>query len=291
MADPPLVLTLISDLMVAVQIESAVAAMGFRLRRIQSGEELEPGMREQSGTARGAAYLGEPLAGRGSVFIARLAEWRPALVIVQLTSTAIPWPEWVAALKSSPATRRIPVLAFGPHTNLDLRTQAIDVGCDAVVAQGRLLSGLPDLVDKYARRVDQAGIEAECQGELSPLARKGIQLFNRQEYYDAHEELESAWMEETGPVRELYRGILQVAVAYMQITRGNYRGALKMFLRLRQWLDPLPDHCRGVDVAQLRTQALAARAALEALGEFRIGEFDRSLLKPVRLVDSQPTQD
>jgi hypothetical protein len=54
-----------------------------------------------------------------------------------------------------------------------------------------------------------------------------------------------------------------------------------MFLRLRQWLDPLPDECRGVNVALLREQALAARAELEALGPDRIGEFDRALMKPV----------
>jgi hypothetical protein len=72
-------------------------------------------------------------------------------------------------------------------------------------------------------------------------------------------------------------------VAYLQITRHNHSGALKMFLRMRQWLDPLPDECRGVNVAQLRADALAARAALEALGPERIGEFDPALFKPLLL--------
>jgi hypothetical protein len=48
---------------------------------------------------------------------------------------------------------------------------------------------------------------------------------------------------------EVYRAVLQVAVAYFQIERGNYNGAAKMFLRLRQWIDPLPDYCRGIDIA------------------------------------------
>jgi hypothetical protein len=72
-----------------------------------------------------------------------------------------------------------------------------------------------------------------------------------------------------------------VAVAYLQIERGNYNGALKMFLRMRQWLDPLPAVCRGVDVAQLRRDARTARQALEALGPGRIHEFERGLFKPV----------
>ena len=76
-----------------------------------------------------------------------------------------------------------------------------------------------------------------------------------------------------------------IAVAYLQITRGNYNGAIKMFLRSRQWLDPLPGAMRGVDVAALRQDAARVRAALEALGAERIGEFDVRQLQPVKVVD------
>ena len=281
MAEAPLVLTLISDLFFAVQIEGAIRALGYRLQRVERGEQVEP---ETPGTPlaeTGGPYLGEPLSGRGAGFVAQLVEWRPALVIVELMSKAIPWADWVAAMKASPATRRIPVLAYGPHTDLELRARALAAGCDAVLAQGRLVSALPELITKHARLVDDEALEAGCLGEPSPLALKGIDLFNRGQYFEAHEELELAWMEETGPVRELYRGILQVAVAYLQIERLNYKGALKMFMRLRQWLDPLPDECRGVNVGRLREQALAARAELEGLGPERIGEFNRALLQPV----------
>ncbi len=279
MSQPPLILGLVSDLFFTVQIENAVKALGYRARWIERGEAVEPVQ------PAAAARPGEPLTRTGSVFIARLVEWQPALVIVELSSRAIPWPEWIAALKSSAATRRIPVVAFGPHTDLDLRARAIDVGCDAVIAKGRLVTALPELIQKYARLADTTGLEADCEGELSALALKGIELFNRREFFEAHEELEHAWNEEPGPARELYRGILQVAVAYLQITRQNYNGALKMFLRMRQWLDPLPDQCRGVDVGQLRADALAARAELERLGTERIGEFDPGQFKPLVIGD------
>jgi hypothetical protein len=54
-----------------------------------------------------------------------------------------------------------------------------------------------------------------------------------------------------------------------------------MFLRLRQWIDPLPETCRGVDVARLRADALAAQAQLQALGPELISEFDRRVFRPV----------
>jgi predicted metal-dependent hydrolase len=175
------------------------------------------------------------------------------------------------------------VVAFGPHTDLDLRAAALDAGANAVVAKSRLVTGLPALIEQYARLIDQPAMTADCAGEMSSLATRGIALFNAGQYFEAHEELERAWLAETGPVRELYRGILQVAVAYLQITRDNYRGALKMFMRLRQWLDPLPDECLGVNVAQLRLEAQTARETLEALGEARLASFDRTLLKPVQV--------
>jgi predicted metal-dependent hydrolase len=214
--------------------------------------------------------------------VARLVEWQPALILVELASRQLPWSNWVAAAKAAAATRRIPVVGFGPHVDAGLRERALDVGCDAAVSNGQLSRSLPDLITRYARLApDAQQLAAACEAPLSAQALDGLELFNAGEYFEAHEALEHAWNAEAGPARELYRGILQVAVAYLQITRQNYRGALKMFLRLRQWLDPLPDECQGVDVAQLRADARAARAHLEALGEGQVGLFDRRLLRPV----------
>jgi len=284
MSTAPLILGLVSDLFFAAPIENAVKALGYRLRLIERGDEIEPADTPIIHPPGERARRGEPISGRGARFIARLVEWQPALVLVELNSDQIPWPEWIAALKSSPATRRIPVVAFGPHVDLDLRARAQDVGCDLVLAKSALLRDLPGLIKKHARLIDTAALESDCRSPLSALALEGIALYNQQEFFEAHEKLEHAWNADPGPARELYRGLLQLAVAYLQIERGNYDGALKMFLRLRQWLDPLPEVCRGIHVAQLRADAHAARAALEALGPERIAEFDRAYFKPVPMI-------
>ena len=82
--------------------------------------------------------------------------------------------------------------------------------------------------------------------------------------------------------RELYRAILQVAVAYLQIERRNYNGAVKMFLRLRQWIEPLPEVCRGVEVGRLRRDARRVYERLVELGPQQIEQLERSLFTPVR---------
>lgn len=103
--------------------------------------------------------------------------------------------------------------------------------------------------------------------------------------------LEAAWKAETRPVRDLYRAVLQVGVTYYQIERGNYEGALKLFLRVRQWLDPLPERCQGIDVATLRIDAAAAHAHLDSLGAAGIAAFDKRLLKPVLFHDSEENHE
>jgi hypothetical protein len=158
---------------------------------------------------------------------------------------------------------------------------ARSAGADAVLARSRFTADLPGLIQKYARIPDYAGIKKACQEPLSDLALKGLEEFNQGEYFEAHEHLEEAWNEDESVGRELYRAILQVAVAYLQIVRGNYPGAMKMFLRVRQWIDPLPEVCRGVDVARLRAEARQVHELLLSQGAERITGFDRSLLRPV----------
>jgi predicted metal-dependent hydrolase len=109
-----------------------------------------------------------------------------------------------------------------------------------------------------------------------------MHLFEAGEYWQAHEELEVAWKEETGPVRELYRAILQTAVVYLHITRGNYEGAVKVYGRVQKWIQPWPDVCRGIEIGQLRRDLDTVIEEVERLGPDRLAGFDRSLLRPVR---------
>ncbi len=125
-------------------------------------------------------------------------------------------------------------------------------------------------------------IACACQGKLPVLAVHGLALFNAQEFFEAHEALELAWREEAGPVRELYRGILQIAVAYYHIRRGNYRGAVKMFHRARTWLDPFPGRCCGINLEDFRAGYQRVEASLRVGGAGHIDTFDFDLFRPIQ---------
>jgi uncharacterized protein len=189
--------------------------------------------------------------------------------------------EHILTLKSSPATRKIPVLGViedGGDSGLLRRA-----GCVAVVQASDILSDARALIETHARPDERAEIARAAALPLPELARTAIAQFNAGEYWEQHESFEAAWRAEPGPIRQLYQGILQVGVAYLQIQRKNYIGARKLFLRARQYLAVLPAVCQGVDVAQLRDDARRALAMLEALGPERIAEFPPALFQPVRL--------
>ena len=95
-----------------------------------------------------------------------------------------------------------------------------------------------------------------------PLLREGIQLFNAGRYFEAHEVLEQAWIEERGPVRVLYQGVLQVGVGLHHARRGNRRGALALLDRGMARLDRFRPRCLGLDVERLLVDMESARRHL-----------------------------
>lgn len=215
-----------------------------------------------------------------------LIERRAALLVID--ALQIDWRPMTLACKSSAATRRIPICLVSDDALVC--AEAILNGADLALSWAELDAQLPSLVSELARVPDEASmarLACECEQALPPLAVKGVEYFNRGEYYRQHDLFEEQWMATAGRVRDLYRGVLQVGVAYYQIERGNYPGALKMLQRSVQWLYHLPDSCQGIDVAKLRRDSRAVRSELQRLGPGRLHELDRSLIKKLRL---QPPQ-
>ena len=278
----PLLLAFVSDLMFTTRIAKVAEHLNFGVEWIETADELgaaDPGeMRERPG---------EVLHGRDGRLFERVTRTQPALLLFDLNNAAIPWQQWIPALKSSAATRRIPIMCFGPHEDVATMTAARDAGADAVLARSRFTADMPALFQRYARLPDTAALATACAEPLLEPIHAAIALFNAGRYYECHDALEEAWRRDQRPGRELYQGLLQVGIAYYQIERGNTRGALKMLLRARQWLDPLPAICRGLDVAALRADAARVYDALTAVGPEGLSTFDRSLFRPIRFVTVQ----
>jgi len=276
---PPLILAFCDDLFLAPRLEDAARGLGYAIRFVE-----RPGVIGAEGTpAERAVRLTEPLEGPDAILVRYLAEARPALLLFDLTSSSIPWERWIQVIKTSAATRRLPIVAFGPHVEGEVLQSAASSGADLVLTRGALQATLVDVLRDWVVVADQEAIKQSCQAERSALAQEGLAHLQAGDFFEAHEALEKAWMAEPGPSGYLYRSLLQVAVAYLHLERGNYRGAAKLLLRLHQWLDPLPARCRGVDVEQLKENLRLLQDALDRVGPDNLAALDRSLLRPIPL--------
>lgn len=272
----PLIVAFVKDLNASVRIETAAEKQGFEIKIIETAEQIAPPDDHKS-----AHQVAEPIKGRNGVFLDKITRWQPALVIFDLGNNSVPWAEWITILSSGSATRGMPVLCYGSHVNSDTLKSAKYAGAQKVVARSKFFAELPELIAKYARVIDIDQIRESCTEPLPHKAVKGLEKFNRGQYFEAHDLLELAWMEDDPPGRDLYRAILQISVAYYQIERKNYNGAVKVFLRLRKWIDPLPDTCRGINIEKIRAEVREINRILIELGPDRIDEIDLGLMRPI----------
>ena len=126
---------------------------------------------------------------------------------------------------------------------------------------------------------------AGCDSEPPPLVMKGIEEFNRGEFYEQHEALETAWRAEPRPVRKLYQGILQIGVACYHLERGNRTGALHLLERGLRKLRPFAPACLGIDVARLIADAERLHGQMQSVGLDHLVQPDRALFPTIVLID------
>ena len=71
----------------------------------------------------------------------------PALVVLDLHVDGIDWRRTVATARE----QRVPVLAFGRHTEPQLLRSAREAGCDRVVPRSTFVEELPKLIEELTR--------------------------------------------------------------------------------------------------------------------------------------------
>ena len=81
-----------------------------------------------------------------SEFVAQLADNPPALIVLDMNVSLLPWEEWMRALKSDTRTAAIPVIAFGSHKDVDAMKAAKQAGADQVLAKSRFVDEFPRLL-------------------------------------------------------------------------------------------------------------------------------------------------
>jgi hypothetical protein len=113
-------------------------------------------------------------------------------------------------------------------------------------------------------------IEDHDPATVEEALELGVRLWAQQRFFEAHECLEAVWHAAPDDDRDLWQGVIQVAVANVHLQRGNFDGARALLDRAHGRLRRYPDQHRGVDVTAARRFCVEAAATLETTGDVEL---------------------
>ncbi len=120
--------------------------------------------------------------------------------------------------------------------------------------------------------------------DYDPRYLAGIVLFNRGDFFEAHEAWESLWMDTAGPDKPFYQGLIQAAVGLCHFCNGNVRGAVKLYHSSRAYMDRFASPHLGLDTTAFWRQMEQCFAALLAApAPDRSIELDENLVPVIEL--------
>jgi hypothetical protein len=122
-----------------------------------------------------------------------------------------------------------------------------------------------------------------------PRYLAGIVLFNRGDFFEAHEVWESLWMETHGADRAFYQGLIQAAVGLCHFCNGNVRGAAKLYRSSRDYMARYESPHLGLDLHTFWNQMEACFAELLSADDPPRGTPIREELIPE--IDLNPPPD
>ncbi len=112
---------------------------------------------------------------------------------------------------------------------------------------------------------------------------RGIEEFNRQFFFEAHDIWEELWMETTGNHRLFYQGLIQTAVGFYHLSNENYKGAFSQFNKALAKLGQYLPAFHGVDTERLVESVRECLLDTELLKEGRLSEFDERKIPRIYL--------
>jgi len=104
---------------------------------------------------------------------------------------------------------------------------------------------------------------------------RGIELFNRARFFEAHEVWEDAWRPARGAKKLFYQGLIQVAVALTHFQRGRPRGTVRLYGTAREKFARVPPGYGGLD-----REAFLGKLAHLLAPLLEADEADRPRMRP-----------
>jgi predicted metal-dependent hydrolase len=104
-------------------------------------------------------------------------------------------------------------------------------------------------VSKKHERITELAAQFSGDG-VDPRYAGYFVLFNRQEFYEAHDVLEDLWLaDKHGSNGNFYKGLIQLAGAFVHLQKNRLRPAAALFKLARTNLEKYPHRHEQLDLA------------------------------------------
>jgi hypothetical protein len=135
--------------------------------------------------------------------------------------------------------------------NLRISTTAIEF--DLFVASSDLSKSKSLLENKISKVETLRSLESRVPTrEESEALREGIDLFNQERFWEAHEVLEEIWHPAIGVDRDTIQGLILAAAAFVHYQKNEESVCLSILGRAKDKLG-INDQFQGLDIKHLRT--------------------------------------
>lgn len=106
--------------------------------------------------------------------------------------------------------------------------------------------------DRVYRRLPARAIWMENNDKFD----RGIELFNSEQFFHAHEVWEELWLAQNEPEKTFLQGLIQAAAAFYHYVRGNFSGAQSLLAAAAIKLQRFPPDHGGIASEELRDQVV-----------------------------------
>jgi CheY-like chemotaxis protein len=101
--------------------------------------------------AEAARHLGLTalIESQAEAFEDQVREHRPGVALIDLGLRGVDWASAVRRLRADPGFATLPIVAFGPHMDLEARERALAAGCTEFLANSKIATDLSHIVARY----------------------------------------------------------------------------------------------------------------------------------------------
>ena len=115
------------------------------------------------------------------------------------------------------------------------------------------------------------------------VLQKSALLFNHHLFFEVHEVLEPQWMQERDEVKKFLQGLIQIAVAFYHLGRGNLAGARSLLHEGLLKLSPHAPAWLGVELQDFIAGLEKCRQVISSLSPETYKQFSPDAIPRMRL--------